>query len=166
MYIKDTHGNGLGILGVTRFSPLRQNRCHHRSRWKAFRCESPGIPDRHGGKDTWTGPAVQLTLPEIAVDVLAINLGELLGSLEGFLESNETIGFLVALLGLSDMISDRNHMIVNEALHVDLGPGYWITVILLGCMLLAETALVLKNRVTIPTADFLRVARARVAPGT
>ena len=103
------------------------------------------------------GPVV-LAVPEIAIDILANNLEELFGNLEVFLGSNEILGMLTALLGLSDIIhtiSDRVNMIVNEALHVELGPGYWITVILLGCMLLAEAATLLKIWVTVPVAGFL-----------
>jgi len=98
------------------------------------------------------GPVI-LAVPEIAIDILIINMEELFGNLEGFLGSNEILGLLAALLGLSDivdMISDRVHVIINEALYVELGPGYWITVILLGCMLLAEAAGLLKNRVMVP----------------
>ncbi|MCL2190496.1 MAG: hypothetical protein FWB79_00720 [Treponema sp.] len=107
------------------------------------------------------GPVI-LAVPEIAIDTLAIGLEELFGNL------GESLGSLAALLGLSQIINvigDRIHVIVNEAIHVDLGSGYWITVVLLGYMLLAETAVVLKTRVTISVEDFLRGTRARVASG-
>jgi len=101
---------------------------------------------------------VILAVPEIAIDILAINLEELFGNLEGVLGSDETLGLFAALLGLSDiihMISDRVHVIINEAFYVELGSGYWITVILLGCMLLAEMVAFLKNRVRIPFSRLL-----------
>jgi len=84
------------------------------------------------------GPVI-LAVPEIAIDILTVNL-------EGLFGSGEILGSLVAMLGITDMI----HAILNEALYVELGPGYWITVILLGCMLLAEATTFLKNRAHIP----------------
>ena len=73
--------------------------------------------------------------------------------MEEFLGSDGALGFVATLLGLSDivhMIGERIHAIVNEAVYVELGPGYWITAILLGCMILAEAAAFLKNRIHIP----------------
>jgi len=80
------------------------------------------------------GPVV-LAATETALDILTSNL-------EGFFAADEILGSLAATLGVSDVI----HEIVNEALHVELGPGYRITVILLGLMALAEAAMFLKNR--------------------
>ena len=97
--------------------------------------------------------SVIMAVPEIAIDILAINLEGLVGNLERILGSDETLGFLAALLGISDMvhaIADTILLIINEALYVELGTGYWITVILLGCMVLAEAAAFFKNRVHIP----------------